>query len=542
MHLLLSAAVAAAVVLSDPSAVPLTQDSEATVVPYTAPAAENGKATAEEEDTLKSERSGSFSPAAALSAIRIDGSWEMGGHALSEIPIAANGATLGQRYYVDHRLRLAPRVLVNPHTTVFSEFDLLRGPWAGDVTPDFPNLNYDRSARYGFRPSSIDLRELYVQWQSSVGVLRLGQQTSHWGLGIVANHGKGDALWGGSRFHGDLVERVVFATRPLAKVNDAYRPLLTYAGADLVYRDQSAQLVEGDRAFQGVVGVVWAPEEADSRAGVYIARRSQVDRDGFDLNAWVFDVHGRYVRALSENARLRLEAEIAHVRGTTNMVRDIYFLERDLEQLGAAAEIALELERFDAIVQTGYASGDANLYDDKVTSFEFDPEYRVGFILFQEVLAWQTAASAGAASDPLTSGRPAAGARLLPTEGAVANAVFVAPTARFHITRDFNVQAGVLWAQTAQDFVDAYTTSVNGGGYPLTVRGAKPTSRDLGLEADIGVSYTLRDYDRKRASFYLQAGRFFPGAAFDAPLAGSTDPAVSMDPVDRVLAGVNLYW
>lgn len=477
-------------------------------------------------------------PQSWRSAFTLDGNWQVAGYGVSAFPVDAMGATLGQQVYADHRLRIHPEVQITPALKAIGEVDLLSGELVGDTTPDYPNLVHARDAHFGYKPSSIDPRALFLEWRPSFGLLRAGHQTSFWGLGMLANDGDKMQPWGGPRFQGDLVERVLFATRPFTPLNYDWRHIVVAIGGDLVYRDQSADLLEGDRAFQAVFAVTYAPENNDNRLGVYAVRRSQTDRDGYGLNVWVFDLHGRWVKSLATDATLRLEAEAAEIIGDTTMVRDLYYPRKKIYQTGVAAEAALQWNRWEGLLQTGFASGDTNPQDNVITSFEMDPEYRVGFILFQEVLAWQTAATGGHASDPIISGRPSPGARLVPTEGAVANAIYIAPTFNVHITPAFNVQAGVLWARSAAAFVDPYATTIVTGGMPTTIRGALPKSHDLGFEADLGAGYTFRDH----LTVYLQAGRFFPGAAFDAPAEGSLEPTTPMDPVDRVLAGVNVNW
>ncbi len=86
-------------------------------------------------------------------------------------------------------------------------------------------------------------------------------------------------------------------------------------------------------------------------------------------------------------------------------------------------DIAVQLE-------VGYASGDANPYDTTEHRFTFDPNHKVGLVLFDEVMRWQTARASAAAQDPLLQNgtRPTPGVNLLPSHGGVFGAEYLYPT------------------------------------------------------------------------------------------------------------------
>lgn len=462
------------------------------------------------------------------------------GVAVSEFPLDASGQTLGQSAYVEHRLRVGGFVKNGP-ISMTADADLSNGLLFGDTSSRFPYLRYRRDNYGGLAdPSTFFVRQLSIEARTPVAVVRAGHMTSRWGLGIVANDGNGTPDWG-DHYHADVVERALVATRPLARGNPALAPLLVALGGDVVFRDQTADLVRGDRAYQGVASIVWAPEGGDSRAGVYGVRRSQVDRDGFELQAWIVDAHGRLATDLGA-ASLHLEGEIARVWGETDIVRDIYRDTRTIDQMGAAFELGAGFggeagERtFETVIQTGYASGDDRAHDGRISSFKFDPEYNVGFILFEEVVAWQSAAAARNVSDPDSFGRPAAGARFLPTEGSVTNARYVMPTVRFHPVSPVTLRAAVLIAQADRPLDDAFQTNAQNGGVRHTSLGSTTASRDLGMEIDLGARYLWERSKAPSIAADLQLGRFLPGAAFEDA------DGERMDPVDRLLAGVTLFW
>src|SRR5204863_515483 len=63
----------------------------------------------------------------------------------------------------------------------------------------------------------------------------------------------------------------------------------------------------------------------------------------------------------------------------------------------------------------GYASGDGNPFDATVHNFSFNRDYKVGLILFDQVVAWQTAGIVRRATDANVVNYPSAGVDLLST-------------------------------------------------------------------------------------------------------------------------------
>ncbi len=180
--------------------------------------------------------------------------------------------------------------------------------------------------------------------------------------------------------------------------------------------------------------------------------------------------------------------------------------------------------RFVAQVELGYASGDADPYDDTEKRFVFDPNHKVGLLLFDEVMRWQTARAAAAARDPnLTNGqRPPAGVGLLPSNGGIFGAEYVNPTAVYRPRPWLDLKAGAVIAQTTTDFVDPYRVAVQ-GAY-VNYQGGNARRHDLGIELDGGVEarFPLRVLRfGPRVVVGAQAGVLFPGGAL-ADASGAT--------------------
>ncbi|MEA2749880.1 MAG: hypothetical protein QOI41_4023, partial [Myxococcales bacterium] len=168
-----------------------------------------------------------------------------------------------------------------------------------------------------------------------------------------------------------------------------------------------------------------------------------------------------------------------------------------------------------AQVEVGYASGDADPYDGTQRRFTFEPNHKVGLILFDELIRWQTARSATAATDPLLTNatRPTPGVDLLPTNGGVSGAEYINPTFIFRPRHFFDLKGGMVIAQSTTEIVDPYRLATQ-GSY-VNYRGGDRRKKDLGVEFDAGFEARFPlDYDLKGV-IGGQAGLLLPGGAFE---------------------------
>lgn len=411
--------------------------------------------------------------------------------------------SFGERVRAVVQLDLVPRWVLG---------DLARGTsaagdWADDVAS----------------PSFARLRYAYLDWLTPIGLLRVGQQGSHWGLGIVANDGDHARLFGDYR-NGSIVERVAFATKPAGNAS----PFVVALAGDAVLRDPNASWADGDRAYQGVLSA-WM-EKNETFVGVYGVRRVQKVAQGFEpkgnLNVWVVDATARTAAQIGEspNVFAFAAAEIAGIFGTTNAIRPTTeFDEQKIRTFGGAANVGVVKRGFDrkgksfgvfaVQLDAGYASGDANPYDDTIKRFTFDPNYNVGLVMFPFVMHFMTARAATSAMDPALVAHPLPGTRFIPSRGGVFGAQYVNPTIVVRPNADFDLKAGLLVAVATSDVVDPYSTTTLGSA--RNYRGGDPALRDLGVEIDYGFEWRFAVPPFSTAQLGFQGGVFFPGHAFD---------------------------
>lgn len=405
--------------------------------------------------------------------------------------------------------------------------DLANGRWTprGSGDPVISEILEDGQPPQPWDMRVADVRELYLEWTTKYGQLRAGQMSFTWGLGLLANDGNNMDRFGDLKFgndaDGSIQERIVFGTRPLALTGGPGKDVVMAVGADLIYRDPNADLLEGDLAGQGFVVVRYEPEARPGNwigaYGVYRHQKSGDDGDLYPdddlLEVGVVDLAGQGFKVLREKLALVGAFETVAIAGRTTFASGEY---EELQVLQGAAALhgyignpRTWLAGFDA----GWTSGDAHPEDQEINDFRAAPGFNAGLLLFDYVLGWQTARSEIRSRDPNLSGVPPNGTQHIPTEGSVTNAIYLQPKARWGLREIFEVWGGPLLAASAVPVIDPVSTRLN-GGVPTNGLGGQSDHRYLGTELDLGIRgrYGLKNVWLQGG---IQAGVLFPGAAFD---------------------------
>jgi hypothetical protein len=454
----------------------------------------------------------------------------MGG--VSPLRIDAEGNEIGEGFTVAGRVRWNPELAFGNDQSVrlVGMVDVANGRWASGTTDD-PVVrdiidNGQPPIATEFQGLGVvDPRELYVEWTSQYGVLRFGQQAFGWGLGLVSNDGNNKDRFGDLEFgndgDGSIVERLLFATKPLANMHTTARDLIVAIGADLVYRDPNASLVDGDLAGQGILVMRWEPRRSPGAyLGGYVAYRHQRSADDGDaiagddqLQVIVGDIAGRGYRYLNPKLALMGAFEGVIVGGRTTFLRGDHPEHRVLQGGVAARGFIGNPSGWLAGLDAGWFSGDSNPDDDQQNGFDAAPGYTAGLLLFPFLRGWQSARSARRAEDPLLSGEPPNGVQYLPSEGRVGNVLFVQPKARWAIAERFELWGGPLLAASSSTMLDPLAARLAGGA-PSNAFEGEVDSRLLATELDLGVrtQYGFRNFWLQAG---VQGGVLFPGPALD---------------------------
>ena len=464
--------------------------------------------------------------------VRFDGSYRLRINADTNLRLDDQGFASAQKTWAEHRLRLTPKIVEigeRDALEIQGSFDIVSGIVGGDVAADFRGYGLtDRSQRNGFKAEGFDFRSLFAQIRTSAGVVQIGQMPNQWGMGMVANNGNGENTtdFGDARY-GDIVDGALFATRPLAGVlgpkSEFAQQLAVVVAGELVYRDRFAQLVVknggglqiGDVAWQGIGAIIWDPDDR-TRAGFYLSRRVQsFAAAAGNLHIWVYDGHLRHSRTLDDGMVLSFEGETAQIYGGTNHAPNLSARgQTRVSQQGAALRAGAARGQIEAEMEGGYASGDANPFDDQATNFQMNRDFKVGLVLFDEVLMFQSQNAARRLSDPKLLGAPPQGLDLLATEGAVTNALYLKPTLRYKprlFGGGLRLIGSVLFARAPQPVLDAYQALVSSAAKNAFGHDA---GRNYGVELDGAIGYQARISKTLGFETGLQAGYLFPGDAF----------------------------
>ena len=446
--------------------------------------------------------------------------------------------------YLQTRLRLQPGLNFEDRAKFFMMVDGFDDVVWGD------NESLASTALFAGDPSvtgfdgavqdPIKLKRAWMDFKFALGSVRVGRMPSQWGMGLLANGGDGfDDTFGENHF-GSTYDRVIFATKPITvattiaqmaggkgKVKDP--PLFVAVGVDRLVEDPLIQYygfecdpetpTEGcdsdddhgvteertddrrtdawwvdtqDDVWEMIYVLIWRGDGqkfgpntiGDLTAGLYMVNRRQEETDS---NVLIVDGYAKV-----EVKGLYFEGEILHIGGDT---RAITLTSSDVEDplykkaniWGYVAKGGLQNERWTAILEHGYASGDNEPTDPDFTGRPLHPDYNVGFVLYEEILSRVTAATWGE------------GAKGLWSNGGVYNSRYVFPNVRFRPITNWEFSGAWLVAWPSQPdgarIFCAEGDDVECVAYPAT-------SKMLGWEADLAIKHRFADH----VNFTLEGG------------------------------------
>ncbi len=375
--------------------------------------------------------------------------------------------------------------------------------------------------------SALDLRKLYLEYKWESGAFRVGLQTQSWGLGMLANDGSKDPEAGdfGQQQFGNTTYRALLAARPLYGLGGAARAFETAFAADLINRDNFGEFAKGDRAFQGVLALRFA-KDTENTVGVYGVYRNQtninVKDGGKSTSVFVLDAAGKWEFFKRRNRVLKVGFEVVTINGTTTQARNENAALLQVHQFGAAAKVQYKLHHLTFLADWGYMSGDQNPADDQVQNFRTDRDFKVGLVLFDQVMAYQSARSGVRASDPNLVGIAPEGADLLGTAGSITGVWYLFPRIKYGLFDWLDLYGGPLFAFGTARLADPFNTRL-GGGAAVNPVGGRP-GLYMGTEVDLGVQARYRPIPELLITATGEGGLFLPGDAYTLPAGGVMGP------------------
>jgi len=470
-------------------------------------------------------------------------------------PIALNSLHDVHAGWIEHRLRLDGAADYRDKVRIVLSMDLLDGVVWGDngtfgkdpapnsganVTTRNPNTNRpciglrDPAAdpldgdSYGFvdcAGNDVRIRKAYGEVVTPIGLLRVGRQPTTLGTGVVAADGDGRPNRFGISRTGNLVDRVLFATKPLEALVPAerrdrsqQRGLFFVAGYDRLVTDTVRH--DSDDVHQIVTSIrLLAPG---------YAKRRDLELGVFDGYRWdekygtQVDVFGW--RAFTRVGDLYAGAEAVMNIGSTREVSEAYSLvnndpvvDQSVQQWGGRAVVRYDRPRWSAYFEVDYASGDDNPEPrSALRQFYFAEDANVGLLLFEHLLAFQSARAAAAGTELLRRlGSKTFPADVVASRGAFTNAVALFPQFDFYPHESVLVRGGVLTAWAPAKVVDPVASLKRKDGRTIqddlvNLNGGKPGSY-YGTEVDGRIQWRYADH----FELDVEGAIFFPGDVFD---------------------------
>ena len=371
-----------------------------------------------------------------------------------------------------------------------------------------------------------------------VGLLRVGRQPLSYGANLSSHEGTRINRWGVSRYT-DSVDRVMFATKldelyltlrdgPAHEKNMSQTDGLFFA----VFHDwlnQRSIFSVGDDTRQ--VGAALQLRRPELEVGGLMiedlflsAILIHLTDDGFGSTVWALPV-----KAEARTGSLAVSTQLMPIYGRSREVSEGFAAlsntdarSQKIRALGAQAIVDYDVGPITATFEIDYASGDDDPRPhDPITQFSFARDLNVGLLLFEQVLAFESARSAavgienlagiGASSFPLTE---------VATDGRFTNAIALFPQVAVRVIDTqrhlFTSRTGALFAWPAADgVVDPIMTVLAEDGDDIrddavNFHGGRPGSY-YGTEIDQQLEWTFRE----RFIWTVEGAVLLPGSSLE---------------------------
>jgi len=480
-------------------------------------------------------------------------------------PIELSGNTVEDMWYLEQRLRVDTGVQVKKVVKIMTQLDILGGVLFGDngdfgqdpepgsglaLTSKWPNNSTwgiglledgDPLDPDGYGPvlrgvEPIRVNRVWAEVMLPVGVLRVGRQPAATSPGMTGHDGSRSNRWGVSRFS-PTADRIFFATKiseiwRIASEGADYVPdrsldkgVFLAAAYDHVVNDDIQ--IGSDDLHQAMVALQWKakdPTWGNGKVSSFLLQAGFGGRWGDEFNTQVFSVPVTLeftagpVHFLGEFAALfghsrEISEGFAALRQPDESMRNIY--DQKIRGYGARAILDMTFGPVTTTLEFDYASGDADPRDETtLRTFSFARDTNVGLLLFEHVLAFETARSAavgirnlrnlGTDSFPLTE---------LATDGRFHNAIVLFPQVLYKPHDTVGIRFGTMIAWAAAPAVDPVMTLLAEDGKEIdddavNWHGGTP-ARFYGTELDLQVEWAWKNY----FLWTVEGAVLFPGDA-----------------------------
>ncbi|MEC8194401.1 MAG: hypothetical protein VX127_16815 [Myxococcota bacterium] len=233
-------------------------------------------------------------------------------------------------------------------------------------------------------------------------------------------------------------------------------------------------------------GVSLAGRSSDLTLGVYTVHRTQ---DETNSDVWILDAYGHLLWG-----SLLMEGEVLNIRGTSSAIAlpgafDPNSeldnpLQKDVDIWGYVARLGYETASSSAIFETGYASGDENVIDDRFTGRPIHSDYNVGLLIYDEILSRVTAANYTDSVKGLWS------------KGGVYNSRYIYPHLKFRPAENLELRTAYLlaWPDKPDGTNVLCAADDELDGEPLECASTDASDSHLGWELNVGVHHDFHQH------------------------------------------------
>ncbi len=479
-------------------------------------------------------------------------------------PLELSGVNVRQTQWTEQRFRLDTTASKPGMGAIRLQMDALDGVLFGDngeypettsgvsLTSNRPNMKKwkiglppgaDPLDRRAYRPVLVDadlleINYLYADVNLPVGLLRFGRQPKKYGAGLPSHDGGPYNRWGVSN-NSDAADRLLFGT----KLDQAY--YVATRGKDHVPDGSSNNGVIFAMFYDWQVQdeIIDLNDDLTQLGGTIELRKSEADwfgqrwKDLYFTQAVVHLSNPEFETSImgfpssigGNVGELTVAVQSMIIAGETREISEGFASLsgtqpriQDVNSYGLQAVVDYKTGPVTWTMQFDMASGDDDpRVTTPITGFNYARDMNVGLLMFEHILAFESARSAAVGFENLAG----LDARSFPlteveTDGRFTNAIAIFPQAHIEIlkTESAKIHGRVgglfAWTQTEDGLIDPILTSLSYDGVEITddainFHGGAP-ARYYGAELDLQLGFTYKDV----FFWTVESAILFPGEAF----------------------------
>lgn len=482
-------------------------------------------------------------------------------------PLELSGNDVEAIDWTEHRLRLGLALKHGDWFAVRTRLDILDGVLWGDNGEFFgdpsPNSGLALATRRpnatridvglpdgadpldpeSYEPTvvgadAISIDHAYADVVLPFGLLRVGRQPANYGANLGGHDGERHNRWGASSY-GDIADRFLFGT----KLDEAVRMIRGRGGEPDPGMDNGVILATwmdlyntgsithaGDNLRQNGLMLTVAQREADWfgaswRSLAATTALVRLANDDFDTGIWAIPVILK-----GSVGNFDLEANFSYLTGSTRELSEgmsaLTPRPPTLQQMRAyGARVVADYTVGPAMftLEFDYARGDDDpRHESIITSFSFPRDLNVGLLMFERIIAFESARRAAVGLENLAGlDAPSFPVTEASTEGRFTNAIALFPQVLVNLVdtpeHRFHTRFGVLmaWPAAPGGAVEPVMTTLLQDGSRIdddavNYHGGKPGNY-YGTEFDLQLGWTFRQ------SFHwtVEGALLLPGSALE---------------------------